>query len=53
MGVTISLPWGNRVAEANLGRSLVEGDRIGNQRAQTEQVIEAEVRNSLQALAFR
>lgn len=32
-GVTISLPWGNRVAEANLGRSLVEGDRITNQRA--------------------
>ncbi len=50
VGVTISLPWGNRVAEANLGRSLVEGERIGNQRAQTEQVIEAEVRNSLQAL---
>ena len=50
VGVAISLPWGNTVAKANLGRTLVEADRIGNQRAQTEQVVEAEVRNSLQAL---
>jgi HAE1 family hydrophobic/amphiphilic exporter-1 len=50
VGVTISLPWGNNVAKANLGRSLVEADRIGNQRAQQEQVIEAEVRNALQAI---
>lgn len=50
VGVSISLPWGNRTAEANFGTSLVQGDRIANQRAQTEQVIEAEVRNGLQAL---
>jgi len=50
VGVNISLPWGNNVAKANLGRSLVEADRIQNQRAQTEQVIEADVRNALQAL---
>jgi outer membrane protein TolC len=50
IGVAISLPWGNRVAKANLGRSLVEGERIGNQRALTEQTIESEVRNALQAL---
>jgi HAE1 family hydrophobic/amphiphilic exporter-1 len=50
IGVNISLPWGNRVAKANLGRVLVESDRIANTRAQTEQVIEAEVRNALQAL---
>lgn len=50
VGVTISLPWGNRTAKANLGRTLVEGTRISNQRAQAEQVIEAEVRNALQAL---
>jgi HAE1 family hydrophobic/amphiphilic exporter-1 len=49
-GVTIQLPWGNNVAEANYGRSLVQEERIANQRAQTEQVIEAEVRNALQAL---
>jgi len=48
-GVTVSLPWGNTVAKANLGRSLVESDRIKNQRAQEEQVIEAEVRNAIQA----
>ncbi|HSK74041.1 MAG TPA: TolC family protein [Pyrinomonadaceae bacterium] len=50
VGVQITLPWGNRVAEANLGSSLVQANRIQNQRAQTEQIIEAEVRNSLQAL---
>lgn len=50
VGVQISLPWGNRTAKANLGRSLVEADRIANNRAQTEQVIEAQVRNALQAL---
>jgi HAE1 family hydrophobic/amphiphilic exporter-1 len=50
VGVNISLPWGNTVAKANLGRTLVQANRIGNQRAQTEQIIEAEVRNSMQAL---
>lgn len=50
VGVTISLPWGNKIAKANLGRVLVEKDRIANQRAQAEQIIEAEVRNALQAL---
>lgn len=50
VGVAISLPWGNTTARANLGRTLVQGERIQNQRAQTEQVIEAEVRNALQAL---
>lgn len=50
VGVQISLPWGNTVAKANLGRVLAEKTRIANQRAQAEQVIEAEVRNALQAL---
>lgn len=49
-GIVISLPWGNRTAEANLGRTLAEGDRIKNQRDQAEQIIEAQVRNSLQGL---
>lgn len=49
-GVNISFPWGNHVAKANLGRSLVEGDRIANQRQQEEQVIEADVRNALEAV---
>jgi HAE1 family hydrophobic/amphiphilic exporter-1 len=50
VGVQIGLPLRNRTAKANFGRSLVEGDRIANNRAQTEQVVEAEVRNALQAL---
>ena len=50
VGVRISIPWGNRVAGANLGRSLAEGTQIQNSRAQTEQIIEAQVRNSLQSL---
>ena len=50
VGVSISLPWGNRIAKANLARAQVEADRIANGRAQTEQVIVAEVRNALQAL---
>lgn len=49
-GVTIELPWGNRTAKANLGRTLVQADRIKNLKAQAEQIVEAEVRNSLQAL---
>lgn len=49
-GVQISFPLRNRTAQANLGRSLVEGDRLANNRAQAEQIIEAEVRNALQAL---
>ncbi len=49
-GVQIALPWKNTTAKANLGRSLVEADRIANNRAQAEQLIEAEVRNALQAL---
>jgi HAE1 family hydrophobic/amphiphilic exporter-1 len=50
VGVRVSLPLGNRVAEAELGRSLAEGNRLQNQRLQQEQVIEAEVRNALQTL---
>lgn len=49
-GLRISLPFGNRVAEANLGRTLVEGNQLTNQRYQTEQTIEAEVRNASQVL---
>jgi len=39
--VRISLPFGNRVAEANLGNSLAQGSQLVNQRAQAEQLIEA------------
>lgn len=50
VGVRISLPIGNRTAKANFGRTLAEGDQIKNQRAQTEQIIEADVRNTTQSL---
>ncbi|HEU5132735.1 MAG TPA: TolC family protein [Pyrinomonadaceae bacterium] len=50
VGVNISLPLRNRTAEANLGRSLVEGERIGTQREQLEQTIQVDVRNALQAV---
>lgn len=50
VGVTFSFPVGNRTAEANLGRSLAEGRRIENQRQSIEQQVEAEVRNTLQAV---
>jgi HAE1 family hydrophobic/amphiphilic exporter-1 len=49
-GLNINLPLRNRTAEANLGRSLAEGRQIEAQRQKTEQLIEVEVRNSLQAV---
>lgn len=49
-GVTISLPLRNRTAEANLGRSLAQGNRINDQIKQQQQLIEADVRNSVQAV---
>lgn len=50
LGVQLSLPLRNRTAEAQLGRSLVEGERIGTQREQLEQTIQVEVRNALQGM---
>src|SRR5689334_8980106 len=50
IGVQITLPLRNRTAKANLGRSLVEGERIGTQREQLEQIIQVDVRNALQAV---
>jgi HAE1 family hydrophobic/amphiphilic exporter-1 len=50
VGVRVELPLRNRTAQAYLGRTLAEGRRIQNQRAQQEQLIEADVRNALQSL---
>jgi HAE1 family hydrophobic/amphiphilic exporter-1 len=50
VGVQISLPLHNRTAEAQLGRSLVEGQRIATQREQLEQSIQVDVRNALQVM---
>jgi len=49
-GVNVEFPLRNRTAKANLGSSIVRGAQLENQRLQTEQNIESEVRNSLQAL---
>lgn len=50
VGVVVSLPLRNRTAEANLGRSLAQGSRINDQIKQQQQLIEADVRNSVQAV---
>lgn len=50
VGVTINLPLRNRTAEAQLGRALVEGERLRTQRKQLEEVIAVDVRNALQAV---
>ena len=48
VGVSISLPFKSETAQAQLGRSLVEGERIKTQREQLEQNIQVDVRNALQ-----
>jgi HAE1 family hydrophobic/amphiphilic exporter-1 len=48
VGVQLNLPLRNRTAKAQLGRSLVEGERIATQREQLEQNIQVDVRNALQ-----
>ncbi len=50
IGVRISIPWKNNVAEANYGKTLVQETRIKTQRDITEQSIEADVRNALQSV---
>jgi HAE1 family hydrophobic/amphiphilic exporter-1 len=50
IGVQVNLPLRNRTAEAELGKSLVEGERIVTQREQLEQTIQVDVRNALQSL---
>lgn len=51
VGVNFNLPlWGDKTAAANLGRSIVEGERLDVQREQIEQGIQVEVRNALQAV---
>jgi len=48
VGVQLNLPIRNRTAEAQLGRTLVERDRLRTQREQLEQLIQVDVRNALQ-----
>ncbi|HEY7333349.1 MAG TPA: TolC family protein [Bryobacteraceae bacterium] len=46
----ISMPIRNRTAEANFASSLADARKIVDQRQQTEQAIEAAVRNAMQAM---
>lgn len=51
VGITVNLPlFGDKTAGAQYGRSLVEGEKIETQRAQLEQNIQVDVRNSIQAV---
>jgi HAE1 family hydrophobic/amphiphilic exporter-1 len=47
-GVTINLPFRNTTAKAQLGRTLVDAERIHTQREQLEQLIQVDVRNAIQ-----
>ncbi len=50
VGVQINLPFRNSTAQAQLGRSLVEGRRLQTQRDQLEQLVQVDVRNALQSV---
>lgn len=50
-GVNFNIPlFGDKTAKAQLGRALVEAERLETQGEQAEQVIQVEVRNALQAI---
>lgn len=50
-GINFNLPlFGDKTAKAQMGRSLVEAERIETQREQIEQAIQVEVRNAMQAI---
>ena len=50
-GVQFNLPlFGNKTVKAQLGKSLVESEKIQTQREQIEQGIQVDVRNALQTL---
>jgi outer membrane protein TolC len=48
VGVIVNLPFKNTTAEAQLGRTLIDRERIRTQREQLEQLIQVDVRNALQ-----
>jgi Outer membrane efflux protein len=50
VGVTISLPLKNRTAKAQLGHTLAKGRQLEVLKTKAEQLIEADVRNSMQAV---
>ena len=50
VGVTISFPFRNRTAEANLDAARIEGEQLDAQTRSQEQAVIAEVRNAVQAV---
>jgi outer membrane protein len=50
MGVHISLPWRNRTAEGNLGRTLAEARQLDARQRQLVETVQIDVRNALQAV---
>ncbi|MEZ5307145.1 MAG: TolC family protein [Pyrinomonadaceae bacterium] len=51
VGVTFTLPVaGGKTSAANLGKSLVEGEKLDIQRKRLEQLIQIDVRNALQSM---
>lgn len=51
VGINFNLPlFGDKTAGAQLGKALVEGEKIQTQREQLEQGIQVEVRNALQGI---
>lgn len=51
VGVSFNLPlFGDKTAQANLGKSLVQTEQIKTQREQIEQNIQVDVRNALQSV---
>lgn len=51
-GLTIQIPWKNRVAEANLGRALEQTKQLDLQVRKQTQDIETQIRNDVQAIDF-
>jgi outer membrane protein len=50
VGVTIQIPWKNRTAQANLAFTQIQREQLAATTRSQEQVIEVEVRNSVQAV---
>ncbi len=50
VGLQFNLPFGNQTANAQFGKSLVQGEQIKTQREQLEQMIQVDVRNALQSV---
>src|SRR6185369_7883584 len=50
VGVHLSIPWRNRTAEGNLGRSMAEARQLDARQRQLVETVQIDVRNALQAV---